>query len=45
MAVIGAENLVVVDAGDAVLVVPRDRVQEVRKAVAELEKRGLKRVL
>ena len=45
VAVIGAENLVVVDAGDAVLVVPRDRVQEVRKAVAELEKRGMKRVL
>jgi mannose-1-phosphate guanylyltransferase len=45
VAVIGAENLVVVDAGDAVLVVPRDRVQEVRKAVAELEKRGMKGLL
>jgi len=45
VAVVGAKRMVVVDAGDAVLVVPRDRVQEVRKVVAELEKRGLKRVL
>jgi hypothetical protein len=28
-----------------VLVVPRERVQEVRKVVAELERRGLKGVL
>lgn len=45
VAVIGAEGLVVVDAGDALLVVPRSRVQDVRKAVAELEKRRLHDVL
>ncbi len=45
LAVVGANRMVVVDTGDAVLVVPRDRVQEVRKVVAELERRGLKRVL
>jgi mannose-1-phosphate guanylyltransferase len=45
VAVVGARRMVVVDAGDAVLVVPRDRVQEVRKAVDELQRRGLQRVL
>ncbi len=45
VAVIGAEGLVVVDAGDAILVVPRSRVQEVRKAVEELERRRLHHVL
>jgi mannose-1-phosphate guanylyltransferase len=45
LAVIGEKRLVVVDAGDAVLVVPRDRVQDVREVVAELERRGLKGLL
>ncbi len=45
VAVLGAKRMVVVDAADAVLVVPRERVQEVRKVVAELERRGLKGVL
>lgn len=45
VAVIGAEGLVVVDSGDALLVVPRSRVQDVRKAVEELERRRLYDVL
>jgi len=40
VAVIGLEGLVVVDAGDAVLVCRRDRAQDVRKAVDELRRRG-----
>ncbi len=41
IAVIGAEGLVVVQAGNAVLVVPRERAQDVRAAVAMLRERGL----
>jgi mannose-1-phosphate guanylyltransferase len=37
---IGIDNVVVVDAGDAVLVCRRDRVQDVRRVVAELRRRG-----
>jgi mannose-1-phosphate guanylyltransferase len=37
---IGVENVVVVDAGDAILVCRRDRAQDVRKIVAELKRRG-----
>jgi len=37
---IGVDDLVVVDAGDAVLVCRRDRAQDVRKIVAELKRRG-----
>ncbi len=39
-AVIGAENMIVIDSGDAILVCPRERVQEVRTVVDELRKRG-----
>ena len=39
-ALIGVHDLVVVETDDAVLVVPRARVQEVRAVVAALEKRG-----
>lgn len=39
-AVIGAENMIVIDSGDAILVCPRERVQEVRMVVEELRKRG-----
>lgn len=38
--VIGIDDLVVVDAGDAVLVCPRDQVERVRDAVAALEAAG-----
>jgi mannose-1-phosphate guanylyltransferase len=37
---IGVEGVVVVDAGDAILVCRRDRVQDVRRIVAELKRRG-----
>lgn len=38
--VIGMENVAVIVAGDAILVVPKDRAQDVRAIVAELKKRG-----
>ncbi len=40
VAVLGVQNLVVVRTGDAVLVLPRERSQEVRKIVGELQARG-----
>jgi mannose-1-phosphate guanylyltransferase len=40
VAVIGLDDVIVVDAGDAVLVCRRDRAQDVRKAVDELVRRG-----
>lgn len=45
IALIGCSDLVVVDTGDALLVCPRDRAQEVRKAVETLEKKGHSRLL
>ncbi len=45
VAAIGIEGMVVVVEKDAVLICPRERLQEVRQVVKELEKRGLKRVL
>lgn len=39
-AVIGAQDLVVIDSGDALLVCPRSHVQDVRKVVDELKRRG-----
>ncbi len=45
VAVVGCEDVVVVDSGDAVLVCRRDRAQDVRKAVEELERRGRDDVL
>lgn len=40
IAVLGMDDLVVIDSGDAVLVCPRDRVQDVRKVVQELKAKG-----
>lgn len=40
IAVLGAEDLVVIDSGDAVLVCPREHVQNVKKVVTELAERG-----
>ncbi len=40
IALVGVEGLVVVDAGDAILVCPKDRAQEVRKVVDRLRERG-----
>jgi mannose-1-phosphate guanylyltransferase len=41
LAVVGMDDIIAVDAGDAILVCPKSRAQEVRKAVEELEKRKL----
>ncbi len=41
VALVGVRDLVVVDAGDALLVVHRDRVQEVRDVLERLETRGI----
>ena len=38
---VGQPDMVVVDSGDAVLVVPRDRSQDVRSVVQSLKARGL----
>lgn len=40
VAALGVRDLVIIDSGDAVLVCPRDRVQDVRKIVDELKKQG-----
>lgn len=45
VALIGVDDLVVVQSGDAVLVVPRARAQEVRAAVDALARAGLTRFL
>lgn len=45
VAVIGLDDVIVVDAGDAVLVCRRDRAQDVRKAVEELQRRGREELL
>jgi mannose-1-phosphate guanylyltransferase len=45
VAVIGLDDVVVVDAGDAILVCRKDRAQDVRKAVDELSRRGRDEVL
>ena len=42
VAAVGLKDVVVIDAGDALLVVARDSVQEVRKVVEELKRRGRK---
>jgi mannose-1-phosphate guanylyltransferase len=44
VAALGVDNLVVVVTGDAVLVMPRDRAQDVRKIVEELRGRGSDRL-
>ena len=43
LGLVGLRDLVVVDAGDALLVVPRDRSQDVRSVVQLLQKEGLKK--
>jgi mannose-1-phosphate guanylyltransferase len=40
IAVVGLDGVVVVDSGDAVLVVRKEKAQDVRKAVEELKRRG-----
>ncbi|MCB9746404.1 MAG: mannose-1-phosphate guanylyltransferase [Alphaproteobacteria bacterium] len=45
VALVGVEGLVVVDTGDALLIVPRAQVQRVREAIAALEAEGADEVL
>lgn len=45
VAVLGVDDLVVVDAPDAILVCAKDRAQDVRLVVAELRRRNLERYL
>lgn len=45
VALVGVDNLVVVDSGDALLVCRKDRSQDVREVVTVLEKTGVKRLL
>lgn len=45
IAVVGISDLVVIKSGDGLLIVPRQRAQEVRAAVAELHARDLTRYL
>jgi mannose-1-phosphate guanylyltransferase len=45
LAVVGMSGMVVVDSGDAVLVVPKDKSQDVRKVVDALKARRLERFL
>jgi len=40
VALVGVDDLVVVDSGDALLVVPKDRAQDVREIVAALRERN-----
>lgn len=39
-AIIGAKDLVLIDSGDALLICPKDRLQDVRKIVEELKRKG-----
>ncbi len=45
VALLGVKDLIVVDTPDALLICPRDRAQEVKGIVGELERRGLKEYL
>ena len=45
IATIGLQDLVIVDTGDAVLVCPKERAQDVKSMVDELKRRGLQRYL
>ena len=45
IAIVGLKDIVVVETDDALLVVPRDRAQDVRRIVEELELQGRKELL
>lgn len=45
VAAIGLENLIVVDTGDAILICPRDRAQDVKAIVSRLQQEGKKEYL
>ena len=41
IALVGLDDLLVIDTEDALLIAPRDRAQQVKQIVAELKKRGM----
>lgn len=45
IATAGIKNMIIIETPDAILVCPRDRAHEVKKLVAEMERRGLKKYL
>jgi mannose-1-phosphate guanylyltransferase len=45
IALVGVRDLVVVDSGDALLICPKDRAQDVKKVTEALEERGLTKLL
>ncbi|MBW2278148.1 MAG: mannose-1-phosphate guanylyltransferase, partial [Deltaproteobacteria bacterium] len=45
VALVGVDDLVVVDTGDSLLVCKRDLAQDVKKVVTELKQRGRKDLL
>lgn len=45
IALVGVQDIVVIDAGDAMLVVPRDRAQDVKKVVEELQSQGRRELI
>ncbi len=45
MVLLGVEEIVAIDTGDALLIAKRSRSQEVRKVIEELERRGMHRYL
>lgn len=45
IALVGVRDLVVVDTGDALLICPKDRAQDVKKVTEALEERGLSKLL
>ena len=45
IALVGVQDIVVIDAGDALLVVPRERAQDVKKVVEELQSQGRRELI
>ncbi len=45
VATAGVKNMIIVETEDAILVCPKERAQDVKKIVEELEKRGMKKYL
>ncbi len=42
IALVGAKDMIVVDAGDVILVCPKSETESIREMVAELDRRGMK---
>lgn len=42
---VGVRDMIVIETGDAILVCPKDRAQDVKKVVAELERKGMREYL